>query len=92
MKDLPVRLSGGSEELYTNASLGRMEFEALRDALIAIIPLDVGHMKVVNRAEAQFWEKSEGYRVKPNNALLQFNCGGQVSFKKDARTHTYVCL
>ena len=70
LKDLLVWFSEGSEELCTNESLGRMEFGALRDTLIAIIPLDVGHMKVVNRAEAQFWEKSEGYRVKPNNVLL----------------------
>ena len=90
LKNLLVWLSEGSNEPCTNKLLGRMEFGALRDALIAISPLDVGYMKVVNRADAEFWKKSKGYWVKSNNVLLQFNCGGQVIFKKDARTHTYV--
>ena len=90
LKNLLVWLSEGSKEPCTNKSLGRMEFGALRDGLITISPLDVGYMKVFNRAKAEFWKKSKGYRVNPNNVLLQFNFGGQVSFKKNARTHTYV--
>jgi len=77
LRDLLIRLTKGAEEPYTEDSLEGMGFGAIRDALIAIDPLGVDHMKVVNRAEAEFWKKSEGYRVKPSDELLQFDCGGQ---------------
>merc|ERR1740124_500163 len=79
LRDLLIRLTKGAEEPYTEDSLEGMGFGAIRDALIAIDPLGVDHMKVVNRAEAEFWKKSEGYRVKPSDELLQFDCGGQLS-------------
>ena len=90
LRDLLVQLSKGSEEPDTNKLLERMKFGALRGALITINPLDVGHMKVVNMAEVEFWKKSEGYRVKPSDELPQFNCGGQVSSKNDERTYMYL--
>ena len=29
------------------------------------------------QAEAQFWKRSEGYRLGPTDQLLGFDCGGQ---------------
>ena len=49
------------------------------DALLAFAPLDVGHVKRCNKAEADFWKKNEGYQIRPSDELLQFDCGGQVS-------------
>ena len=34
-------------------------------------------MVKVNQAEAEFWKKSEGYRVGWSDEILGFDCGGQ---------------
>ena len=34
-------------------------------------------MVAVNRAEAEFWKRSQGYRVDWSDRLLGFECGGQ---------------
>ncbi|KAI2498878.1 D-arabinono-1-4-lactone oxidase [Fragilaria crotonensis] len=65
------------ESAVTLESLRGMGFGELRDMLLAIDPLDVEHVKVVNEAEAEFWRKSHGYQTKPSDELLQFDCGGQ---------------
>jgi len=44
---------------------------------LAFAPLDVQHVKRCNRAEAEFWKRSEGYQIRPSDELLQFDCGGQ---------------
>lgn len=49
----------------------------LRDALLALNPLDKQHVIEVNRAEASFWRASEGFRVDWSDKLLGFECGGQ---------------
>jgi len=54
-----------------------MGFGELRDALLALNPLDVEHVKQVNVAEAEFWKLCTGYQTKPSDQLLQFDCGGQ---------------
>ena len=64
-------------EPATTESIEEMGFGELRDALLAIDPLDVDHVKLVNTAEAEFWKRSEGYQTKPSDQLLQFDCGGQ---------------
>ena len=63
---------------YTKESIVGMGFGELRDALLAFDPLSVEHVKRVNKAEAEFWRRSEGYQTKPSDQLLQFDCGGQV--------------
>ena len=40
-------------------AMATMSFADYRDALIAAAPLDTPHIKAVNRAEAEFWKRSE---------------------------------
>ncbi|KAH8052541.1 D-arabinono-1,4-lactone oxidase [Aureococcus anophagefferens] len=54
-----------------------MHFAELRDALLAIAPLDVGHVRAVNKAEAEFWRRSQGTDVADSSRKLNFECGGQ---------------
>jgi L-galactono-1,4-lactone dehydrogenase len=49
----------------------------LRDALLAIHPLDVEFIKSVNMAEAQCWRNMEGERIEWSDKVLGFECGGQ---------------
>ena len=65
-------------EPFTEVTMEGMGFGELRDALLAVDPLDVQHVQRCNKAEAEFWRKSEGYQTKPSDELLQFDCGGQV--------------
>ena len=65
---------------YTKESIVGMGFGELRDALLAFDPLSMDHVKRVNKAEAEFWRRSEGYQTKPSDQLLQFDCGGQVRY------------
>jgi len=62
----------------TSASeASEMNFAQLRDALLALAPLDADHVRAVNKAEAAFWKRSEGYRVDWSDKILGFDCGGQ---------------
>lgn len=79
LTDLLIELTKDSAEPLTIESLKGMGFGELRDAMLAINPLDVEHVKRCNEAEAEFWRRSEGYQLKPSDELLQFDCGGQVS-------------
>jgi L-galactono-1,4-lactone dehydrogenase len=55
-----------------------MGFGALRDAILAVRPRDLAHVQRCNRAEAAFWQRChETTVVRPSDALLQFDCGGQ---------------
>lgn len=49
----------------------------LRDALLALGPLDCEWVKKVNAAEAQYWRRCEGSRVGWSDEILGFDCGGQ---------------
>jgi L-galactono-1,4-lactone dehydrogenase len=49
----------------------------LRDALLAIAPLDAAWVQRVNAAEAEFWRRSAGVRAGWSDELLGFDCGGQ---------------
>ncbi|KAK9866276.1 hypothetical protein WJX84_000737 [Apatococcus fuscideae] len=60
----------------------RSELEAqsgayLRDLLLAINPLDKDWVVKVNTAEAEFWRRSEGYRIGWSDDILGFDCGGK---------------
>ncbi|XP_042485594.1 L-galactono-1,4-lactone dehydrogenase 2, mitochondrial [Macadamia integrifolia] len=58
-------------------SINELSFTELRDKLIALDPLNKEHVIKVNQAEAEFWKKSEGYRVGWSDEILGFDCGGQ---------------
>jgi L-galactono-1,4-lactone dehydrogenase len=79
LTDLLIELTKEAPEPFTKESIKGMGFGELRDALLAVDPLHMDHVKRCNVAEAEFWQKSEGYRIKPSDQLLQFDCGGQVS-------------
>lgn len=57
--------------------VNELSFTELRDKLLALDPLDTDHVINVNQAEAEFWTKSEGYRVGWSDEILGFDCGGQ---------------
>ncbi len=57
--------------------LATMSFADYRDKLISHAPLNRQHIVRINRAEAEFWKRSEGYARGPSDTKLQFECGGQ---------------
>ncbi|KAL9319154.1 hypothetical protein ACSQ67_015671 [Phaseolus vulgaris] len=57
--------------------IDELSFTELRDKLIALDPLNKKHIISINQAEAEFWRKSEGYRVGWSDEILGFDCGGQ---------------
>ncbi|KAF5750266.1 L-galactono-1 4-lactone dehydrogenase mitochondrial-like isoform X1 [Tripterygium wilfordii] len=57
--------------------IDQLSFTELRDKLIALDPLNKDHIIKINQAEAEFWRKSEGYRVGWSDEILGFDCGGQ---------------
>eukprot|EP00521_Asterionellopsis_glacialis_P013703 CAMPEP_0195298530 /NCGR_PEP_ID=MMETSP0707-20130614/23665_1 /TAXON_ID=33640 /ORGANISM="Asterionellopsis glacialis, Strain CCMP134" /LENGTH=638 /DNA_ID=CAMNT_0040360675 /DNA_START=38 /DNA_END=1954 /DNA_ORIENTATION=+ len=80
MIDLLLKLT--PDKSVTRESLKGSGFGELRDALLAIDSLNPDHIKRVNKAEAEFWRRSEGYQTKPSDQLLQFDCGGQQWVKE----------
>lgn len=54
-----------------------MSLAELRDALVAMSPLDARWIRRVNRAEAESWRRSSGVRVGWSDEILGFDCGGQ---------------
>ncbi|KDP26223.1 hypothetical protein JCGZ_22469 [Jatropha curcas] len=58
-------------------NINELSFTELRDKLLALDPLNKDHVIKVNQAEAEFWKKSEGYRVGWSDEILGFDCGGQ---------------
>ncbi|XWS43078.1 hypothetical protein CRYUN_Cryun16bG0070500 [Craigia yunnanensis] len=57
--------------------INEFSFTELRDKLLALDPLNKDHVTKINHAEAEFWRKSEGYRVGWSDGILGFDCGGQ---------------
>nr|CAD1817217.1 unnamed protein product [Ananas comosus var. bracteatus] len=55
-----------SDELDIN----QLSFTELRDKLLALDPLNKDHVINVNQAEAEYWRKSEGYRVGWSDEIL----------------------
>jgi len=67
-----------------------LTFADLRDRLLALNPLSVAHVADVNKAEAEFWKASQGWRVGDSEDILGFECGGEqwvseVAFKTGTR-------
>ena len=77
LRDLLLQKSQAAGTPKRPREVEEMNFAQLRDALLAIAPLDKQHVSEVNRAEACFWRASEGYRVGWSDKLLGFECGGQ---------------
>ena len=48
-------------------------FAELRDALLAIKPLDLAHVKKINRAEAEFWRRSQGTHVGDSSTEIELS-------------------
>ncbi|KAF5747957.1 L-galactono-1 4-lactone dehydrogenase mitochondrial-like isoform X1 [Tripterygium wilfordii] len=61
----------------TEPDIDQLSFTELRDKLLALDPLNKDHVIKINQAEAEFWRKSEGYRVGWSDEILGFDCGGQ---------------
>ncbi|XP_048432443.1 LOW QUALITY PROTEIN: L-galactono-1,4-lactone dehydrogenase, mitochondrial [Pyrus x bretschneideri] len=61
----------------SEVDINELSFTELRDKLLALDPLNKDHVVKVNQAEAEFWKKSEGYRVGWSDEILGFDCGGQ---------------
>lgn len=57
--------------------INELSFTELRDKLLALDPLNKDYVIKINQAEAEFWRKSEGYRVGWSDEILGFDCGGQ---------------
>ena len=70
--DLLEAESGGGRERFAGLS-----FADLRDQLIKLNPLDKDWIVRVNRAEAEFWKRNQGYAVGDSGGVLGFDCGGQ---------------
>ncbi|PWA85085.1 CO dehydrogenase flavoprotein-like, FAD-binding, subdomain 2 [Artemisia annua] len=54
-----------------------LSFTELRDKLLSMDPLNKEHVRKINQVEAEFWKRSEGYRVGWSDEILGFDCGGQ---------------
>ena len=54
-----------------------MGFGELRDELLKVSPLDVGHVRRCNAAEAEFWRRNAGTRCDWSDQILGFDCGGE---------------
>jgi L-galactono-1,4-lactone dehydrogenase len=87
LTDLLLEVTAGSANEYTKETVKGMGFGELRDALLAVDPLNIEHVKRCNEAEAEFWRLSEGYQIKPSDQLLQFDCGGQVRSRSFLSTY-----
>eukprot|EP00252_Welwitschia_mirabilis_P014337 TRINITY_DN31509_c0_g1_i1.p1 TRINITY_DN31509_c0_g1~~TRINITY_DN31509_c0_g1_i1.p1 ORF type:complete len:620 (-),score=105.95 TRINITY_DN31509_c0_g1_i1:157-2016(-) len=66
-----------AEESDGETDIDELSFMELRDKLLALDPLNKDHVMKVNLAEAEYWKKSEGYRVGWSDEILGFDCGGQ---------------
>ncbi|KAF8664663.1 hypothetical protein HU200_054372 [Digitaria exilis] len=66
-----------TETESNDPEIDTLSFTELRDKLLALDPLDTEHVIKVNKAEAEYWKKSEGYRMGWSDEILGFDCGGQ---------------
>lgn len=69
--------SGVQVSYSTEININELSFTELRDKLLSLNPLNKDHVTKVNVAEAEYWKKSEGYRVGWSDEILGFDCGGQ---------------
>lgn len=64
-------------QLKSASSVESLSATQLRDALLAIDPLNQHWIAKINKAEAEYWKMSQGDRVGWSDELLGFDCGGQ---------------
>ena len=77
MRQLLIKKAEAAGKPVDADAINGMSFAQLRDALIALAPLDKAHVIEINKAEAKFWKASEAYRVDWSDKILGFECGGQ---------------
>ncbi|KAL4204349.1 hypothetical protein AMTRI_Chr01g131680 [Amborella trichopoda] len=75
-KEITLKTSG-TEQPEEEKDVSELSFTELRDELLALDPLNKDHVAQVNQAEAEYWRKSEGFRVGWSDEILSFDCGGQ---------------
>ena len=63
LRELLLTSSRARGTPVSRGNAAQMNFAQLRDALLALAPLDREHVIKVNRAEAAFWQRSQGFRV-----------------------------
>ncbi|KAK9918259.1 hypothetical protein WJX75_002661 [Coccomyxa subellipsoidea] len=61
----------------TSEEVAGLSNTQLRDRLIAHKPLDRDWIARINQADAEYWKRSEGYRVGWSDEILGFDCGGE---------------
>jgi len=77
LQKLRDRSAGGARaEPESDEWLRGLSFAALRDRLLEAAPLDPEHVKQVNAAEAEYWQRAAGERVADSTEVLGFECGG----------------
>ncbi|KAI5067459.1 hypothetical protein GOP47_0017987 [Adiantum capillus-veneris] len=64
-------------EVLSDDELAQLSFTELRDKLLAMDPLNYEHVMQVNKVEAEYWKRCEGFRVGWTDEILGFDCGGQ---------------
>jgi L-galactono-1,4-lactone dehydrogenase len=69
-----LAISKGAVPADEAASLSATQ---LRDALLAVAPLDSKWISAVNQVEAEVWKRSAGTRSGWSDEILGFDCGGQ---------------
>lgn len=72
MCNLLLSLQPGHDKKAVQA----LTFVQLRDLLIGVNPLDTALVKRINAAEAEYWERSAGFRSDDSTNILGFDCGG----------------
>jgi len=77
LRDLLLKSAPEMNTWARRGEVAAMNFAQLRDALLALAPLDTEFVKRVNAAEAQFWRNNEGVRVDWSHRVLGFECGGE---------------
>jgi len=48
-----------------------------RDILLDINPLDLDHVKNVNKAEAEYWKQNQQSKIDDSINILGYDCGGE---------------
>ena len=66
-----------TEAESNDPEIDTLSFTELRDKLLALDPLDKDHVMKINKAEAEYWKKSDGYRMGWSDEILGFDCGGK---------------
>jgi L-galactono-1,4-lactone dehydrogenase len=70
--------ASSSSSPLDDGTIDGMGFGDLRDAVLASgNMLNPDHVRRVNRAEREFWDRSQGMEIAPSDQKLQFDCGGQ---------------